>query len=67
MSKLLTADEVKELTGYEQPSRQSAWLRKEGIKHFQNSKGRVIVPAAALLSDQPISTEEPDFSQFDAA
>lgn len=54
MAALLTADEVRELTGYQKPSLQIAWLRRNGVPHFVNAAGRPIVPAS--LVSQPTAS-----------
>jgi len=66
---LLSDEEVKELTGYEKPSFQASWCRKNGVRFFLNAAGQVKVPAVAL-AEKPGHNQghsEPDFSQFHGA
>lgn len=44
----LTPTELEQLTGRKQPAAQCRWLKRNGIRHFRNQLGRVIVTAAAL-------------------
>ncbi len=44
----LTPDELKELTGYRQPSKQVAMLRKQGVPFHVNAAGHPKVARAVL-------------------
>ena len=65
MSGLLSKEDVIELTGYQRAAYQAQWLANQGIRHFINAQGRVIVPAAAIAQPANFSQIEekgPDFS-----
>ncbi len=62
---LLSNEDVVRLTGYERPGLQAQFCRQQGIKHYINARGEVIVPTVALL--RPLGSAaptEPDFGQF---
>ena len=61
---LLSCNEVCELTGYEKPSYQAAWLSERSIQHFINARGEVKVLVSALTAKSHNSATEPDFGQF---
>lgn len=44
----LTRDQVQELTGTRVRAKQLAWLARQGILHWQNVAGRVVVPVSAI-------------------
>lgn len=48
MSLFLDAEQLKLLTGYVKPSKQIAWLQRNGIPHFVNAAGRPVVFATPL-------------------
>lgn len=48
----LTADELRELTGYKTAARQIDWLRRKGITFIVNALGRPVVPKDAVY--QPV-------------
>ncbi len=61
----LTDDELKELTGYVQPSRQVRWLEQNRIKHYISRLNRARVPREAIAGLK-VATEkrtEPDFTK----
>lgn len=64
----LTAEELVDLTGWKRASRQVAWLRKNGVKHYVRRGGRPCVPLDALA--QPATADparpRPDFSKLTA-
>lgn len=53
MSGFLTAEQLRELTGYVKPSKQIEWLTRNGIRHFVNAYGRPVVPAG-LVDSKPV-------------
>lgn len=61
----LTEDELRELTGYTQPTRQARWLSANGIRCYRNALGRVRVPREALGGGEGHKKRrtEPDFSK----
>lgn len=64
----LTREQLLELTGYRQPGRQVAWLRKNGIEHYVRADGRPAVPAAAI-APEPVGGQgrvEPNFDAIPA-
>lgn len=62
---ILSDDEVIELTGYHQPSRQSRWLKAHGIKHCVNGIGKVKIARDWLAGKARGSMERngPDFTK----
>ncbi len=52
-SPYLTADELRELSGYVMKSKQVAWLRKNGIHHYVRADGYAIVPRSAIEPPRP--------------
>lgn len=48
MAHWLTDDELIELTGKRQRSKQIAWLQSSGLRHFINAAGVPIVPISSL-------------------
>jgi hypothetical protein len=60
----LTADELRDLTGYVQPARQVRWLEENHIKHFVNRLQRPRVPRdIAGTKGRSEKRTEPDFSK----
>lgn len=62
----LSDDELLDLTGYVQPSRQVRWLEENHIRHFVNRLQRPRVPRDAIAGHRDSATEkrtEPDFSK----
>lgn len=58
MSEFLSADELRELTGYKNACRQAAWLKEQGVCHRQ-VPGRIIVARShvmAWLEGRPVKT-----------
>lgn len=59
----LTANELRELTGFTRRSRQIAQLRQMGIAFWINGAGRPVVPRAVIegrkTAPQPAKTWEP--------
>lgn len=49
---LLSAAEVAELSGYTRPSRQIAWLHRQGIPHYVAADGHPRVVRDALLQSK---------------
>lgn len=64
MSLYLTSEEIFELSGYVQPSKQIKWLAKNGIRHFVRRDGRVRVVRSDLAQRQapPTVTTGPNFA-----
>lgn len=48
----LTATELIDMTGYKMPSKQIAWLTRNGLKHWVSRTGRPVVPRAAVEGHQ---------------
>lgn len=44
----LTGEQVRELTGYMQPSAQVRWLRMNGMTHWVRADGHPKVPVSAI-------------------
>lgn len=44
----LTDAQLKKLTGRTQAAAQCRWLKRNGIRHFRNRLGKVVVTQAAL-------------------
>lgn len=44
----LTADELRELTGYQTAAAQIRWLTANGIRHWIAKTGRPVVPKSAI-------------------
>jgi len=44
----LTADDLRELTGYRTAAAQIRWLTRNGIKHWVAATGRPVVPRSAI-------------------
>lgn len=60
----LTAEELRELTGYKRASLQLGWLRKAGVRHYVRRDGRPVVMAADLAGvSRPADRTRPDFSK----
>jgi hypothetical protein len=49
-SAFLTRAELAELTGYVKPSKQIAWLTKNGVAHLVNAAGRPVVRVDAVAA-----------------
>ena len=63
MGMLVSQDELKEITGYEQPGKQSELLSKWRIDHqFPNAKGRVVV-TWEQVNNPRYKTEEPNLAE----
>jgi hypothetical protein len=66
MQPWLSDDELRDLTGYVQPSRQVKWLEENRIKHYVNRLNRARVPRDAIVGFKARPNEqrtEPDFSK----
>lgn len=50
----LTAEQLRELTGYVKPSKQIEWLRRNAVPHFVNAAGRPVVKAD-LMDKTPVT------------
>jgi hypothetical protein len=48
VSVFLDAAQLRELTGYVKPSKQIAWLTRNGVAHYVNALGRPVVPSAPM-------------------
>jgi hypothetical protein len=48
MSRFLTAEDVKKLTGYEMPSFQLKWCRTNGVMAWLSAQNECVVPVAAI-------------------
>jgi len=46
--RILTDDEVANLTGHKTTAKQSQWLEQNGIRHFVNAKNKVRLTDTAL-------------------
>lgn len=44
----LTADELRELTGYKVAAAQIRWLTRNGVRHWIAATGRPVVPRSAI-------------------
>lgn len=55
--------ELKAFTGYERPSKQIDWLRREGVRFFVGADGYPRVLKSDLENKQNQRRTEPDFSQ----
>lgn len=66
----LTADDIRELTGYKMPSAQKRWLDKAGWEYVVSGFGRPKVLRAyaeqrlGLATAKPSAHTEPDFSHW---
>ena len=49
---ILSPEEIIEITGYEQPSRQARWFRAQGTRAEINAKNRCIVKVTDWLNKQ---------------
>lgn len=58
---LLTRDEVRELTGYQRPSKQIAKLKEYGIRHIVAADGHPRVLRAELEGKETQPRREPNF------
>lgn len=60
----LSDKEVRRLTGTSDRAEATAWLAKNGIRHWVNAAGKIIVPASAIDAQAPESAGgwSPDFS-----
>lgn len=61
---ILSRGEVVKLTGYQRPSRQIAWLRKNGLRFFVGADGYPRVPRANLEIVEKTRGSEPDFGSL---
>lgn len=60
----LSDDELRDLTGYVQPSRQVRWLEENRIKHYVNRLNRARVPRDAIVAFKGSEKRtEPDFTK----
>lgn len=63
MANLVSQDELKELTGYERPCKQSELLAKWRIDHqYPNGQGRVVV-TWEQVNNPRYKTEEPNLAK----
>jgi len=46
----LTAEDLRQLTGYMRSADQIRWLRRQGLLFWINSKGRPVVPRDAVAA-----------------
>jgi hypothetical protein len=53
----LSADEVRELTGYKLAAKQIEWLIRNAIPHYVNALGRPVVPKN-LLAERSVAHPE---------
>ena len=53
MLDILAPEDLVRLTGYVRPSKQAAWLAREGIRHRINGVGHVVVLRSDLESAKP--------------
>jgi uncharacterized protein DUF4224 len=61
---LLSASEIRQVTGYARPSAQVRWLRRHGWKHTVNALGEPVVAVAEFnrhLVGGRAARQEPDF------
>lgn len=63
MSELLTEEQVRDLTDYERPAEQSAWLSENRILHYISRKNKVKVTWWAVNHPMSLKSEEPDFGK----
>ncbi len=54
--RILTTNEIIDLTGFTQPGKQSKWLNQQGIKHWINGKGEVKVSDTAV--DEAVASKQ---------
>jgi hypothetical protein len=52
--RLLTSEQLEQLTGYRQKAAQVRWLQKNGVRHYVRADGHPNVPESAL--DAPMTT-----------
>lgn len=66
MNPWLSDDELADLTGYVQPSRQLRWLEENRIRHYVNRLNRARVPRDAILAFRGKTEKrtEPDFTKI---
>lgn len=57
----LSREELIELTGYRQPSKQRLWLDKQNVRYYLRFDNRVVVLKNALTPSQ--SAVEPNWSK----
>lgn len=57
----LSRDELIELTGFKQPSKQANWLQRQGIRYYVNHLNKPVVTKDALIQTQA-ATVEPNWS-----
>ena len=60
----LTPAQVHELTGYQRPSKQIAWLRANGLRFFVAADGHPRVPSAQF--EQPAGATQRSTPNLDA-
>lgn len=64
---ILAQSELRGLTGYERPSAQARWLRRQGWRFTVDRLGRPVVAAAEFnrhLVGGRAARQEPDWSQL---
>ena len=54
MTMFLTADQLRELTGYVKPSKQIEWLTRNGVPHHINAAGRPVVKADQVMNKSTV-------------
>lgn len=63
MSRFLETADVQKLTGYEKPSFQLRYCRKNGIQAWLNGRGEVVIPVCAIEGKAQNDADwKPDFS-----
>ena len=59
---ILTADQLRELTGYRRAKEQLLWLRKNGIRHYVRGDGKpAVLPADLAVSQERSTVTAPRF------
>lgn len=56
----LTDEELRDLTGYQRPSKQIAWLKRNGVRFFVAADGHPRVLRAHLEGPRPQRTTGPN-------
>lgn len=54
----LTAEDLRQLTGYCRPADQIRWLRRQGLLFWINARGRPVVPRDAVAAQPARQTFE---------
>ena len=64
-SKLLSEDDVAEITGFKIKSKQIEALKNLGIRFFKRNDGRPIVPSSAVDAALGLLAQEPSYQEDD--